>query len=170
MATIIRSCRNMEGSRRSLRRRATPLDSGRPLGSAMKNGQLCKRRQRATCLSLCGGCGGCGVVVVVVVVVRTGVLMRCVWPYPITNAPNYGSGVPVDTTPRPVPMHRAPKSLPLISASTARDALPPAEPALTCRCQAHNYPSGHAKLHGPAHEEESTARGEKSPAKPATVV
>ena len=44
------------------RRRATPQDSGRPLGSAMKNGQLRNKRQRATCLSL----------VVVVVVV-------CVW-------------------------------------------------------------------------------------------
>ena len=56
--------------------------------------------------------------------------------------------------------------------STARGAMTPAEPALTCRCQAHNYPSGHtghdAKLHGPAHEEESTARGEKSTAKPAS--
>ena len=60
MATDIRSCRNMERSRRSLRRRATPLDCGRPLGPAMNNGQLCKKRQRATCLSL-----------VVVVVVRT---------------------------------------------------------------------------------------------------
>ena len=59
MATVIRSCRNMERSRRSLRRRATPLDRGRPLGSAMNHGQLCKKRQRATCLSL--------VVVVVVV-------------------------------------------------------------------------------------------------------
>ena len=28
IATVIRSCRNMERSRRSLRRRATPLDSG----------------------------------------------------------------------------------------------------------------------------------------------
>ena len=48
--------------------------------------------------------------------------------------------------------------------STARGAMTPAEAALTCRCQAHNYPSGHsghdAKLHGPAHEEESTVRGE----------
>ena len=49
-------------------------------------------------------------------------LMRCVSPYPITNAPIYGGRVPVDTTPGPVPMHRAPKSLPLIPASTARDA------------------------------------------------
>ena len=44
------------------------------------------------------------------------------------------------------PMHRAPKSLPLISVSTARDAWPPAEPALTCRCQAHNYPSGQTRI------------------------
>ena len=93
--------------------------------------------------------------------VRTCVLMRCVWPYPITNAPNYVGRVPVDTT--------SPKSLPLISASTARDAWPPAEPALTCRCEAHNCPSGHtdhdAKVHGPAYEEESTARSAMSTSK-----
>ena len=35
IATVIRSCRNMERSRRSLCRRATPLDEGRPLGSAI---------------------------------------------------------------------------------------------------------------------------------------
>ena len=52
MVTVIRSCRNMERSRRSLRRRPTPLDCGRPLGSAMKNGQLCNKRQHATSLSL----------------------------------------------------------------------------------------------------------------------
>ena len=53
MATVIHSCRNMERSRRALRRRATPLDCGRPLGSAMKNCQVCNKQ------------------VVVVVVVRT---------------------------------------------------------------------------------------------------
>ena len=45
-------------------------------------------------------------------------------------APDYGGRVPVDTTPGPVPLHRAPKNLPLISANTARDAWPPAKPAL----------------------------------------
>ena len=86
----------------------------------------------------------------------------------------YGGRVPVHTTPGPVPVYRALKSLPLVPTNTARDAWPLAKPALTCRCQAHNGPSGQtsrdAKRHGPAHEEESIARGEKSPAKPATVV
>ena len=68
---------------------------------------------------------------------------RRVCPGSFLKAPNYGGRVPVDTTPGPVPMHRAPKSQPLISASTARDAWPPAKPAVTCRCQAHKYPSGH---------------------------
>ena len=49
----------------------------------------------------------------------------------------------MNTTPGPVPMHRARKSQPLISASTARDAWPPAKPAVICRCQAHKYPYGH---------------------------
>ena len=90
------------------------------------------------------------------------------------DAPNYGGRVPVDTTPGPVPVYRALKKSTLISARTARDACPPAKPAVTCRSKAHNYPSGHtghdAKLHGPAHKEESTARGAKSQQKPATEV
>ena len=56
MATVIRSCRNMERSRRSLRRRATPLDCGRPLGSAMKTVNNAKKSTRN--LSEPGGGGG----------------------------------------------------------------------------------------------------------------
>ena len=43
------------------------------------------------------------VVVVVVVVVRTCVLMRCVWPYPITNAPNWGGRTPGSKLPASPP-------------------------------------------------------------------
>ena len=64
-----------------------------------------------------GGCGvwcGGGVVVVVVLTVK---LMTCLWRYVITDAPNYGGRVPVDTTPGPAPVCRALKSHP-ISSST----------------------------------------------------
>ena len=56
------------------------------------------------CGFCCGVCCGvcCGFVVAVVVVVRTVQLMRCVCPYRITDASNYGSRVPVDTAPGPV--------------------------------------------------------------------
>ena len=102
----------MERSRHSLRRLATPLDCGRPLGSAMKNGQLCNKRQRATCLSL---------VVVVVVVVRTCSLI-CVSVHTYQQyAPNYGSRVPVDTAPGPVPVHRALKNHPISSSPPGAD-------------------------------------------------
>ena len=40
-------------------------------------------------------------------------LVRCC---SFLNAPNYGSRVPVDTAPGPVPVYRAPKNLPLIPA------------------------------------------------------
>ena len=56
MATVIRSCRNMERSRRSLRRRATPLDSGRPLGSAIIVQH--REKQSSRNLSEPGGGGG----------------------------------------------------------------------------------------------------------------
>ena len=46
MATVIRPCRNMVRSRRSLRRRATPLDCGRPQGSAMKTVNNAKKSTR----------------------------------------------------------------------------------------------------------------------------
>ena len=53
--------------------------------------------------------------------------------------------------------------MPTREESTARGAKSPAKPACTCHCQVHNCPSGHtghdAELHGPANEEESTARG-----------
>ena len=58
-----------------------------------------------------------GVVVGVVVVVLTVKLMTCLWRYVITDAPNYGGRVPVDTTPGPAPVCRAQKSHP-ISSST----------------------------------------------------
>ena len=50
--------------------------------------------------------------VVVVVVVLTVKLMTCLWRYVITDAPNYGSRVPVDTTPGPAPVCRAQKNTP----------------------------------------------------------
>ena len=49
------------------------------------------------------------VVVVVVVVVLTVKLMTCLWRYVITDAPNYGGRVPVDTTPRPCTCVQGPK-------------------------------------------------------------
>ena len=115
------------------------------------------------CVRVCVGvvCGVCVLCVVCWCVWYESLRTRRVCPGSCLNAPDYGGRVPVDTTPGPVPMHRAQKSRPLISASTARDAWPPAKPAVTCRCQAHQNPSGHtghdAKLHGPAQEEESTA-------------
>ena len=61
-----------------------------------------------TCLSLCGG-GGCGCGGCVGGCVggcgggcgggSDGVLMRCVWPYPITVAPNWGGRTPASQTP-----------------------------------------------------------------------
>ena len=57
---------------------------------------------------------GGGVVVVVVLTVK---LMTCLWRYVITDAPNYGGRVPVDTTPGPAPVCRALKTHP-ISSST----------------------------------------------------
>ena len=64
-------------------------------------------------------CGGGGVVwwwwrcVVVVLTVK---LMTCLWRYVITDAPNYGGRVPVDTTPGPAPVCRALKNRPHIPA------------------------------------------------------
>ena len=60
MTTVIRSCRNMERSRRSLRRRATPLTSGRPLGSAIIGYQ--RNNSNANLSEPGGGSGGgvCG--------------------------------------------------------------------------------------------------------------
>ena len=52
------------------------------------------------CRQLCGGCGGCG---------SDKMLMRCVCPDPITDAPNYGCRVPVGTTPRPCAYAQGPK-------------------------------------------------------------
>ena len=61
--------------------------------------------------------------VVVVVVVRTVQLMRCVCPYPITDASNYGDRVPVDTAPGPVPVHRALKNPPRNSSNLGAKTL-----------------------------------------------
>ena len=56
------------------------------------------------------------VVVVVVVVVQTRCNDEVFIHDAARDAPNYGGRVPVDTTACPVPMHRAPKSLPHIPA------------------------------------------------------
>ena len=61
-------------------------------------------------------------VVVVVVVVLTVKLMTCLWRYVITDAPNYGGLVPVDTKPGPAPVCRALKLTP--SAHQRDDELP----------------------------------------------
>ena len=45
--------------------------------------------------------------------------MTHVSPYAIVDAPNYGSRVPVDTTPGPAPVCRALKNLPIIPAVEA---------------------------------------------------
>ena len=70
------------------------------------------------------------------------VLQRRVCPGLCTLAPNYGGRVPVDTTPGPTPVCRALKKSTPRPSETARDALPPAIPALTRSLQAHNCPSG----------------------------
>ena len=54
----------------------------------------------------------CCVLLCVVVVVLTVKLMTGLWRYVITNAPNYGGRVPVDTTPGPAPVHTALKNRP----------------------------------------------------------
>ena len=53
----------------------------------------------------------------VVVVVLTVKLMTCLWRYVITDAPNYGGRVPVDTTSGPAPVCKAIKTHPISSSS-----------------------------------------------------
>ena len=68
MATLIRSCRNMERRRRSLRRRALPVPPPASSRSAKASQPLrfehnwSHRKETQTCLNLGGGggCGGCG--------------------------------------------------------------------------------------------------------------
>ena len=50
-------------------------------------------------------------------------LMTCLWRYVITDAPNYGGRVPVDTTPGPVPVYRALKNPPRGSSNLGANTL-----------------------------------------------